>query len=137
VVTTIGRDSVMLRYDLEDIIRLNREPCPCGETHMRMLWDGRAKEFVRVRGIDLLPVDVWWPLEDFPELKAPTIEYQLVRRPGADRLEVRIEGDAGLGEKIAAHVEEKLSVPTWVEMLPRGSLPRPEFKPVRVVDEPA
>jgi phenylacetate-CoA ligase len=137
VVTTIGRDNVMLRYDLEDIIRLNREPCACGETHMRMLWDGREKDFVRVRGKDLLPVDVWWVLEDFPELKAPTLEFQLVRRPGADGIEIRIEGDAALGGAIAARLEEKLEVPTRVEMLARGSLPRPDFKPVRVVDEDA
>jgi hypothetical protein len=76
-------------------------------------------------------------LEDFPELKAPTLEYQLVRRPGADGIEIRIEGDAGLSEKIAARLEEKLEVPARAEMLPRGSLPRPDFKPVRVVDEPA
>ena len=138
VVTTIGRDNVMLRYDLEDIIRLNREQCACGETHMRMLWDGRAKDFIRVRGKDLLPVDVWWVLEDFPELKAPTMEYQLVRRPGNDdTIEIRIEGEAAKGDAIAAKIEEKLAVPARVEMLPRGSLPRPEFKPVRVVDEPA
>lgn len=137
VVTTIGRDSVMLRYDLEDIIRLNREPCACGETHMRMLWDGRAKDLVRVRGKELLPVDVWWVLEDFPELKAPMLEYLLVRRPGNDdTLEIRIEGDATLGEKIAASIEEKLAVPARVAMVPRGAIPRPEFKPVRVVDEP-
>ena len=137
VVTTIGRDNVMLRYDLEDIIRLNREQCACGETHMRMLWDGRAKDIVRLDGKELLPVDVWWVLEDFPDLKAPTIEYQLVRRPGADALHVRIEGDASFGDPIAAKLEEKLEVPARVEMLPRGSLPRPDFKPMRVVDEPA
>ena len=137
VVTTIGRDNVMLRYDLEDIIRLNREQCACGETHMRMLWDGRAKDIVRLAGKELLPVDVWWVLEDFPELKAPTIEYQLVRRAGADALHVRIEGDPTIGGAIAAKLEEKLAVPARVEMLPRGSLPRPEFKPMRVVDDPA
>ena len=127
----------MLRYDLEDIIRLDREPCACGETHMRMLWDGRAKDFVRVRDKELLPVDVWWVLEDFPELKAPMLEYVLVRRPGNDdTIEIRIEGDAGLSSAIAAKIEEKLAVPARVEMLPRGSIPRPEFKPVRVVDEP-
>ena len=135
VVTTIGRDNVMLRYDLEDIVRLNREPCACGETHMRMLWDGRSKDLIRLRGKELLPVDVWWVLEDFPELKAPSMEYQLVRRPGADTIEIRIEGDPALGEKIAADIEAKLEVPARVEMLPRGSLPRPDFKPVRVVDE--
>jgi phenylacetate-CoA ligase len=137
VVTTIGRDNVMMRYDLEDIIRLNRETCACGETHMRMLWDGRTKDVIRVRGKELLPVDVWWVLEDFPELKAPTMEYQLVRRPGADGIEIRIEGDWALGEKIAARLEEKLEVPSRVEMVARGALPRPEFKPIRVVDEPA
>jgi len=136
VVTTIGRDNVMLRYDLEDVIRLNREPCVCGETHMRMLWDGRAKDIVRLHGKELLPVDAWWVLEDFPELKAPTMEYQLVRRPGSETLEIRIEGDPALGKKIAAGLEAKLEVPARVEMLPRGSLPRPDFKPVRVVDEP-
>ena len=137
VVTTIGRDNVMLRYDLEDIIRLNREPCACGETHMRMLWDGRAKDMVHVRGKDLLPVDVWWVLEEFPRLKAPMLEYLLVRRPGNDdTLEIRIEGDASLGDEIAAKIEEKLAVPARVSMLSRGSIPRPEFKPVRVVDEP-
>lgn len=136
VVTTIGRDNVMLRYDLEDIIRLDHEPCACGETHMRMLWDGRAKDFITVRGKELLPVDVWWVLEDFPQLKAPTLEYQLVRRPGADGIEIRIEGDATLGTDIGSRIEEKLVVPARVEMVPRGGLPRPEFKPVRVVDEP-
>ncbi|MGH2783936.1 MAG: phenylacetate--CoA ligase family protein [Actinomycetota bacterium] len=137
VVTTIGRDNVMLRYDLEDIIRLDREPCACGETHMRMLWDGRAKDLVNVRGKELLPVDVWWVLEDFPELKAPMLEYVLVRRPGNDdTLEIRIEGEAVLGDQIATKIEEKLSVPARVSMQPRGSIPRPEFKPVRVVDEP-
>jgi phenylacetate-CoA ligase len=127
----------MLRYDLEDIIRLDRGECACGETHMRMLWDGRAKDIVNVRGKELLPVDVWWVLEDFPELKKPTLEYQLVRRPGADGIEIRIEGDPVPGETIAARLEEKLEVPARVEMLPRGALPRPDFKPVRVVDEPA
>ncbi|MEX2554091.1 MAG: hypothetical protein WEB06_00485 [Actinomycetota bacterium] len=137
VVTTIGRDNVMLRYDLEDVIRLNHEPCACGETHMRMLWDGRAKDYVRVRGTDLLPVDVWVVLEEFPELKAPMLEFVLVRRPGGDDvLEIRIEGDASLRDPIAAELEEKLAVPARVEMQPRGSIPRPEFKPVRVVDEP-
>ena len=137
VVTTIGRDNVMLRYDLEDVIRLNREPCTCGETHMRMLWDGRAKDFIRVRDKDLLPVDVWVVLEEFPELKAPMLEFMLVRRPGRDDvLEIRIEGDASLHDPITARLEEKLAVPARVEMQPRGSIPRPEFKPVRVVDEP-
>jgi phenylacetate-CoA ligase len=135
VVTTLARDNVMLRYDLEDIIRLDSAECACGETHRRLWWEGRAKELVRIGDARLLPVDVWWALEDFPALKAPTIEFQIVRRTPLEVLEVRVEGDQALGKDIAARIEERLRVPARVEMLPRGTLPRSDFKPVRVVDE--
>lgn len=136
VVTTLPpRDNVMLRYDLEDLVRIDSSDCECGETHRRMFWDGRGKDLTRIGGKGLLPVDVWWVLEDFPELKRPTIEFLVVRRAGQGALELRIEGDAALGAKIAARLEERLSLPARVEMRPRGALPRSEFKPVRVTDE--
>lgn len=136
VVTTLPpRDNLMLRYDLEDLVRVDSSECECGETHKRMYWDGRGKDLVRVAGQKLLPVDVWWVLEDFPELKQPTIEFLVVRRAGRDALELRVEGEPGLGSAIAARLGERLEVPARVEMLPRGSLPRSEFKPVRVTDE--
>ena len=32
VVTSLGRDNPMIRYDLEDVVRVDDGPCPCGET---------------------------------------------------------------------------------------------------------
>jgi hypothetical protein len=76
-------------------------------------------------------------LEDFPTLKAPTIEYVIVRGasdPGTVRL--RVEGDVSLAGDIEARITDVLGVPARVEMLERGGLGRSAFKPLRVVDEP-
>jgi len=135
IVTTLERDSVMLRYDLEDLVRIDTSPCPCGETHARMTWDGRAKDLVAAGGKTFLPIDVWWVLEEFPELKSPTIEFIIVRRPKAEALEVRVEGDETSGVDIAERLTAKLGVPALATVVARGALGRSAFKPVRVVDE--
>lgn len=136
VVTTLERDNVMLRYDLEDFVSLDSSPCECGETHARMTWQGRAKDLTRVGAVSLLPIDVWWVLEDFPSLKTPTIEFVIVRGPKDDHLRVRVEGEGVDEREIASRLEERLGVPARVENVPRGALGRSSFKPVRVVDEP-
>jgi len=134
VVTTLERDNPMLRYECGDIVRLETGPCDCPETHTRMSYEGRAADIVRIGSVEVLPVDVWWALEDFPQLRAPSIEFQIVRRPAPDALEIRVEGDPALAPDIAARVTERTAVPARVEMVEHGTLPRFEFKPVRVVD---
>lgn len=142
VVTTITKDNGLLRYDLEDLVRLDHSQCSCGETSLRMWWDGRIKELIRVGDRELLPLDVWAPLFDHPELADPSIEYQVVRTADTSALRLRIEaadattpaGDALRG-RIEAGLGEKLGVPVAVELVPRETLPRPAFKPERVVDE--
>ena len=74
VVTSLGRDNPMIRYDLEDVVRVDAAPCPCGETSRRGFYEGRVKDVVPVAGQMLLPIDVWW------ELPADA-EFMLVRRP--------------------------------------------------------
>jgi phenylacetate-CoA ligase len=135
VVTTLQRDNGMLRYDLEDLITYDDSPCECGETSARITWKGRAKDLVHVRDKSFLPVDIWWVLEDFPALKSPTIEFNIVRRPHNDSLEVRVEGDPKLAADIQARLEERLGVPATVTLVDHGALGRSAFKPVRVVDE--
>jgi phenylacetate-CoA ligase len=130
VVTSLGRDNPMLRYDLEDVVRVEDEPCGCGETSRRGFYEGRVKDLVPVAGREILPIDVWWEL-------APDTEFVLVRRPGADRLTVRVEhagpasGPAGLAERL----EQRCGVPVDVEFLEVGTLARAGYKAVRVIDE--
>ena len=126
VVTSLGRDNPMIRYDIEDVVRVSSTPCPCGETSRRAWWDGRIKDLVDVGGTLVLPVDVWWELE-------PDAEFVLVRRVGQRDLEVRVEGDqpADLAERLRA----RLGVEVGVTSLAPGALARSGYKSVRVVDE--
>ena len=138
VVTTLTRDNFLLRYDLEDLVRLDRSPCPCGETHLRAYWDGRAKDVVPAGGKDVLPIDVSTVLREIEEVSRPAAEYQLVRSADASALRVRVEArepTPALSDRVGALLTERLGVPVRLELLAAGALPRPAYKPAPVVDE--
>src|SRR5579875_2187538 len=61
VVTVLEKDNFLLRYDLEDVVRWNQTPCPCGETHRRLCYEGRVRDITTVAGRDILPIDVAHP----------------------------------------------------------------------------
>jgi phenylacetate-CoA ligase len=142
VVTVLEKDNAFLRYDLQDVVRLHLAPCPCGETHKRLFYEGRVKDIVAVDGRELLPIDVLLALLDGPALERSAIEYQIVRRPALRALPLRVEhGAAGTAEApalaatIAERARARLGVPVQVELLPPNALPRFAFKAARVVDE--
>jgi phenylacetate-CoA ligase len=127
VVTSLGRDNPMIRYDMEDVIRIEPALCDCGETSRRAFWEGRGKDIVEVAGRWILPIDVW------KEVPADT-EFVLVRRPRpAERLEVRIEG--ALTPDLADRLEASLDVPVDLVRVDDGTLPRSAYKAQRVIDE--
>lgn len=142
VVTVLEKDNAFLRYDLQDVVRTNRKPCPCGETHTRLFYEGRVKDIVAVDGREILPIDVLLALLEAPPLKGGAIEYQIVRRPDLQALPLRIEhpaADGGEAFSVAASVvaaaRDRLKVPVDLSLLPPGALPRFAFKAARVVDE--
>jgi len=127
--TSLGRDNPMIRYNLEDVVRIDSSPCDCGETHRRAFWDGRGKDVVEVGTKRVLPIDVW------RHLPVDT-DYVLLRKPGdMTRLEVRVEGD--VPADFVDQVEADLAVPVALERLPVGSLDKAIYKFNRVVDVPA
>lgn len=142
VVTVLEKDNAFLRYDLQDVVRLNLAACPCGETHKRLFYEGRVKDVVAVQNRELLPIDVLLALLDCRALRGTAIEYQIVRRPVLRSLPLRIEHAAaatseaaGVAASIADAVRTHLGVPADVELLQPNALPRFAFKAARVVDE--
>ena len=127
VVTSLGRDNPMIRYDMEDVIRIEPALCDCGETSRRAFWEGRGKDVVDVQGKWVLPIDVW------SQVPADA-EFVLVRpaKP-SDRLTVRIEGTPA--PDLTERLEATIGVPVTVEIAPDGSLPRSAYKAQRVVDD--
>jgi len=138
VVTTLTKDNAMLRYDLEDLVRIERDPCACGETHARAFWDGRIKDLVLVGEAQLLPMDVQVLLTPLEEVASPALEFQMVRSSDASALRVRVEAtspSSALEEKVRTILSDGLGVLVALELLESGALPRPFYKPARVVDE--
>jgi phenylacetate-CoA ligase len=141
VVTVLEKDNFLLRYDLEDVVRWNLTPCPCGETSRRLFYEGRVRDVVTASGVGVLPIDVAFVLYEFPEASTPSAEYQIVRRAGvSDALHVRCEVDpaadaAALASRIAVRFRERLGVTARLELVPRGAVPRFAYKAARVVDE--
>jgi len=140
VVTVLEKDNFLLRYDLEDVVRLNTAPCPCGETHRRLFYDGRVRDITVVEGRAILPIDVALVLYEFSEVSVPSAEYQIVRPlEPASQLHVRCEHAPGvdvegLGARLGARLRDRLGVPVRLELVSRGALPRFAYKAVRVVD---
>jgi len=143
VVTTIGRDNFTLRYDLEEACKLDRGPCPCGETHVRGWWGGRFKDLITTQGRGFMQFDIEHPLKRVKAVSKPSLEYQVVRpaEDAADEpLRVRVEASEGTTDRDGARaeataaLETALGVRVAVEVLERGALPRSGYKAARVVD---
>jgi phenylacetate-CoA ligase len=142
-ITVLEKDNFQLRYDLEDVVRWNEKPCSCGETHRRLFYEGRARDFVRVGDRSLLPIDVAFVLYEFPEISQPSAEYQIVRRKiEAEQLHLRVEFDPrrvsdveGLRRGLADRFRARHGVTADLDLVPRGELPRFAYKAARVVDE--
>src|SRR5439155_1584719 len=124
VVTVLEKDNFLLRYDLEDVVRWNTKPCPCGETHRRLFYEGRVRDVVTVGGREILPIDVAFVLYEFPEVSRPSAEYQIVR--ASDALRLRVEYDpagavdpAALAGRLRERIRDRLGVPSDVDPVAR------------------
>jgi phenylacetate-CoA ligase len=141
VVTVLEKDNFLVRYDLEDVVRLNTSPCPCGETHRRLFYEGRVRDVTTVGTARMLPIDVALVLYDFPEVSTPSAEFQIVRAVvPAPHLRVRCEhvpgaDAAGLAAKIVERFKAAHGIDVRLELVERGKLPRFAYKAARVVDE--
>jgi phenylacetate-CoA ligase len=143
VVTVLEKDNFLLRYDLEDIVRWNMKPCPCGETHRRLFYEGRVRDIVVVGKREILPIDVALVLYEFPEVSKPSAEYQIVRRKlPSEVLHVRLEYDpaqvsdlAGITRRLSERFRDRLDIAAHIDLVARGDLPRFAYKAARVVDE--
>jgi len=143
VVSVLEKDNFLLRYDLEDVVRWNMKPCPCGETHRRLFYEGRVRDIVTVGAREVLPIDAALLLYEFPEVSTPSAEYQIVRSQQASAgLRVRLEYDPeqlrdvnGISARLRERFREQLGVALHLELVTKGSVPRFAYKAARVVDE--
>jgi phenylacetate-coenzyme A ligase PaaK-like adenylate-forming protein len=117
-----------VRFRSGDIVRITREPAPCGRTHARMWVLGRSGDETMVSGKPVMVSEVWQFVESVPEL-ADGI-FQVVRSANEmDRLAVRagyppdrVSDLEELRRRAAGVLEAGLGVPVDVELRPIDDL---------------
>ena len=138
VLTPLGRSALpLLRYRTGDLTALDRSPCRCGRTLVRMRRvRGRIEEMIVLGRERFFPVDVEEVLLGFPEL-TPHYLIRLLEEE-AVRVEVEVrEGTLkgkreGIKEEIREEIRRKLGIEVMVELLEQGKIPRSEGKARRV-----
>ncbi len=147
VLTNLGRvGSPLIRYRTGDQVRLTRNRCTCGRW---FAWAeggilGRIDDMIVIRGNNVFPSAVEGIVREFDEIA----EFQLVldRQAAMPQLriviELRDEGAssvegskrvAGLTDRLARAVRDRLHFSPEIAIAKPGSLPRFEMKARRVV----
>jgi phenylacetate-CoA ligase len=147
VITTLTKEGTpVLRYRTRDITYLERSPCACGRTTVRMHRVlGRTDDMLIIRGVNVFPSQIE---EIILKVEGTEPHYQLVveRRDQLDELEVQVEMNEkvfsdeirGL-ERMERRIEEELyaalNIHTRVRLVEPKAIARSEGKAKRIIDK--
>ncbi|MGH7817841.1 MAG: phenylacetate--CoA ligase family protein [Candidatus Binatia bacterium] len=138
VITNLGRiGSPVIRYRTGDLVQPSHEPCPCGRPFLLLKSGvlGRLDDMVIVRGVNVFPSAIENVMREFPEIEEFRIEtferqamreLKLVIEPSSNQSSM-----AGLPEKVAGLVRQRIGLRPEVELVAPGTLPRFELKAKR------
>ena len=147
VFTTITKEGLpLLRYRTRDLSSLDRSPCRCGRTLVRMKkCTGRNDDMLIIRGVNLFPSQIETVLL---ELKETSPHYMLVvdRVKNLDVMELQVEVKEdfpfdriselqGLSQRIQRAMESALGISLTVKLSEPKTIARSEGKAKRVIDK--
>ena len=146
VFTTITKEGLpLLRYRTRDLSSLDRSPCRCGRTLVRMKkCTGRSDDMLIIRGVNMFPSQVESVLL---ELKETSPHYMIIvdRVNNLDMLELQVEMREDfpvdsiselqrLTRRIQSAMESALGISLTVKLVEPKSIARSEGKAKRVID---
>lgn len=146
VFTTLTKEGIpLLRYNTRDLSTLNREPCLCGRTSVRMKKiTGRSDDMLIIRGVNLFPSQIEHVLLELGETSAHYMLY-VDRENNLDTLELKVELVEAqltdtirdlqyLSKKIEHALNSAIGLHVKVTLVEPKTIARSEGKAVRVVD---
>ncbi len=146
VFTTLTKEAMpVLRYRTRDLASLDRSPCPCGRTGVRMSRVvGRSDDMLIIRGVNVFPSQIE---EALLRVEGTAPHYLIeVARPGTlDEAVVKVEIRARdfsdemrqmveLRDRIDREIHSVTGIRMKVELVAPNGLARSEGKATRVVD---
>jgi phenylacetate-CoA ligase len=145
VITTLTKEALpMIRYRTRDVTSLDRSPCVCGRTHVRIRRiTGRNDDMLIIRGVNVYPSQVEAVLVGMPDI-APHYQLVVERRGNLDHVTVEVEAAQGVPDEAQAyariaeaarhHLKSMIGITTDVVVKRPGEIPRSQGKAVRVRD---
>ncbi len=146
VFTSITKEAFpLIRYRTRDICVLDKTPCSCGRTHVRMSKPmGRSDDMLIIRGVNVFPSQIEMVLLNM----GLTSNYQILvdRQNNSDTIEVKVEMTPELFSDTVQHLTQKekeitealksvLGIHAKVSIVEPKSIVRSEGKAVRVIDK--
>ena len=146
VFTSLDKEAFpLLRYRTRDICVLDRTPCSCGRTHVRMAKPmGRSDDMLIIRGVNVFPSQIETVLIN--EGYAPNYRIEVDRVNNSDTLDVYVElspdqftdtvgAITAMEKKLSAAITGILGIHPAVHLVAPKSIERSEGKAKRVVDK--
>ncbi|MBQ8729791.1 MAG: phenylacetate--CoA ligase, partial [Lachnospiraceae bacterium] len=146
VFTSITKEAFpLLRYRTKDLCILNRKPCSCGRTHIKMSKPlGRSDDMLIIRGVNVFPSQIETVLLN----EGMTPNYQIIvdRVNNNDTFDINVEMSQEMFSDNMAKITEKekqlveslksmLGIQAKVHLVAPKSIVRSEGKAVRVIDK--
>ena len=147
VFTTLTKEAFpLIRYRTRDLSMLNREPCKCGRTLVRMgRITGRSDDMLIIRGVNVFPSQIESVLLDRKDVD-PYYLLIVDRKDNLDTLEVDVEINEeafsgavkdlqAVERDIEKDVKDLLGVSCTVRLVEPTTIQRSEGKAQRVIDK--
>ena len=146
VFTALDKEAFpLLRYRTRDICVLNRTPCSCGRTHVRMSKPmGRSDDMLIIRGVNVFPSQIETVL--LKEGYTPNYQIVLDRERNTDTFDVYVEVSSDqfsdlmsqiqkMEKSLEAALRTMLGIGPKVHLVAPKTITRSEGKAVRVIDK--
>ncbi len=146
VFTSLDKEAFpLLRYRTRDICVLDRTPCACGRTHVRMAKPmGRSDDMMIIRGVNVFPSQIETVLLN--EGYAPNYQIVVDRAKNNDTLDVYVElspeqftdtvsGITAREKALAGAMRTMLGIGAVIHLVAPKTIARSEGKAVRIIDK--
>ena len=149
VFTAVTKEAFpVIRYRTRDICSLNREPCACGRTHVRMNKpSGRSDDMLIIRGVNVFPSQIEEVLLNVSAGKiTPNYLITVDRVNNNDTFDLDVEMSdeifaddvktiRNVEKKITEQLRSALGLGVKVHLVNPKSIARSEGKTKRVIDK--
>ena len=141
VLTNLGRSCMpAIRYRTGDLVKAKKGVCSCGRT-FRVLEGGilgRKDEMIIIRGVNVFPNVLANIVESYIQA-GDDYQIEVYKEGGIDEIAIKLqmkeeEKKEMIRRAVQDEVKGKLNLRVGVEIVPRGTLPKFDYKAKRFID---